>query len=97
MNKIKALGLSISLIGLLNAGCSKTVEEKIVSEGTINGNKVKVIEEVTPWNPHMYRLEVYDNNGSIRIRMRSSGADFPQLTIGYDSGIKHFERYSRPK
>ncbi|MBI2672654.1 hypothetical protein HYX19_00165, partial [Candidatus Woesearchaeota archaeon] len=73
MNKIKALGLSLSLVGLLSTGCSKTVEEKVVSEGTINGSKVRIIKEVIRWNPNMYRLEVYDNSGAVRIRMRSSG------------------------
>lgn len=44
MNK-GAKVLSLGLLGLIGVACSKLEKETVLSEGTIDGNKVRLVHE----------------------------------------------------
>lgn len=82
--KLKVLGLSLGLVGLLVTGCSKLQGEDSLSQGKIDGNAVRLVKENISWEADIYRLEVYDKDGKIRITAR--GRYFPDLMFAYDDG-----------
>ena len=92
--KLKTVSLSLGLAGLLNTGCTKHIEDKVVSQGTIDGNKVELIQEVLKWDSDRYRLQIYDKDGNARIITRHHHVG--ELTLVYDDGTKVFH-YMIPK
>ena len=84
MNKTAEGLAGIVLAGSLALGCG-TRGERIISIGTIDGNKIKIIQIDKRFDRDSYKFEIYDKEGNLRLECKSP--PYFHLAITYDDKI----------
>ena len=82
--KIQKIALGLGLIGLLQAGCKGESNDIVLSEGKIDGNMVRIVQEVKDFDVDTYRIELYNKDGKLKLTAKS--ISYRPFKAEYDNG-----------